>query len=81
MKTTIDISDHILMRAKQAAGRHRRTLRSLAEEGLVTVLDRLESGVEPVVCPVTFRGNGLTAAFVGKGWSDIRDAAYGERDG
>lgn len=76
MKTTIDIADHILLRAREAARRHRRTLRSLTEEGLVTVLERLESGEQAVICPVTFKGDGLTEEFAGKGWNDIRDAAY-----
>jgi hypothetical protein len=77
MKTTIDVADPILLRAKEAAGRQRRTLRSLVEEGLVLVLDRLDTPDPHVVRPVTFRGSGLTEAFAGKGWAAIRDAAYG----
>lgn len=76
MKTTLDIADHILLRAKEAARCHQRTLRSLAEEGLVAVLERLESGERAAVCPVTFKGDGLSAEFADKGWNDIRDAAY-----
>lgn len=79
MKTTIDVADTILLRAKEAAGRQHRSLRSLVEEGLVLVLDQLETPEPHVVRPVTFRGNGLTKAFAGKGWAEIRDAAYGNR--
>jgi len=76
MKTTIDIADHILLRAKEAARRHRRTVRSLTEEGLVAVLERLESEEQATVRPITFGGDGLTEEFAGKGWAAIRDAAY-----
>lgn len=76
MKTTIDIADHILLRAKDAARNHHRTLRSLAEEGLVTVLERLEAGERAEIQPVTFKGDGLAEEFADKGWNDIRDAAY-----
>ena len=39
MKTTIDIHSELLVRAKRYAGDHRRTLRSVVEEGLRRVLD------------------------------------------
>jgi len=76
MKTTLDIADNILLRAKELARRRHRTLRSLAEEGLVAVLEGLESEEQAVIRPVTFGGNGLTEEFAHKGWSEIRDAAY-----
>ena len=39
MKTTIEIADAILERAKRAAAREKTTMRALVEEGLRRVLD------------------------------------------
>lgn len=44
MKTTLDISDAILERAKAHAAGEGRTLRSVVEEALRKHLDRLEAG-------------------------------------
>lgn len=76
MKTTLDISDNILLRAKRVARKKHRTLKSLAEEGLVNVLDQLEKDTKVEITPVTFKGKGLSREFADKSWSEIRDAAY-----
>lgn len=77
MKTTIDIADDLLLRAKQEAASTRTTLRSLVEAGLREVLGRRSAAKRPGVRPVTFRGKGLQPEFRGKGWEAIRDAIYG----
>lgn len=76
MKTTLDVSDNLLARAKELARRERVTLRSLAEEGLEHVLAERESAPPCKVDPVTFKGEGLSAEFRGASWQMIRDAAY-----
>ena len=76
MKTTLDISDNIMLRAKALARKRHRTFRSLAEQGLLSVIEQLEAEEAVSVTPVTFGGNGINAEFAGKGWSEIRDAAY-----
>ncbi|MHC4873428.1 MAG: hypothetical protein ACYTFY_16410 [Planctomycetota bacterium] len=81
MKTTIDIADNILLRAKKIAGKQNRTLKSLTEEGLSFILDMLESKQKTDINPVTFDGNGLQDEFADKKWSDIRDASYEGRGG
>lgn len=57
MKTTIEISDDVLLRARQLAQREGTTIRALAEEGLRLVLERREasppSNFEPVVYGTT----------------------------
>ncbi len=79
MKTTIDISDSLLLRAKQLAKEQNVTLRSLAEEGLRKVIEE-RSAREPCrVSPITFRGKGLSPEYQGASWERIRDAAYGGR--
>ena len=74
MKTTIEISDNLLIRAKKRAREKHITLRSLIEESLAASLD------QPLptkrVVPVTFKGRGLSREFEGASWEKIRDAIY-----
>lgn len=76
MKTTVDIADDLLLRAKREAEASQTTLRSLIEEGLREVLGRKASSTQKPIKPVTFRGRGLQPEFRGKGWDAIRDAIY-----
>ncbi len=76
MKTTIEISDSILMQAKQLARDQNVTLRSLAEEGLRKVIEERTARKPRRISPVTFRGKGLSPEFQGATWQRIRDAAY-----
>ena len=79
MKTTLEISDSLLMRAKQLAREQKVTLRSLAEEGLRKVIEERSSRKPRKIKPVTFGGKGLSPEFAGAAWERIRDAAYPER--
>ncbi|MCC5843008.1 MAG: DUF2191 domain-containing protein [Verrucomicrobia bacterium] len=81
MKTTLDLSDALLLRAKALAKTERTTLRNLTEEGLSRVLAERESRGSVKLKPVTFKGNGLTPEFEQAAWSEIRDAAYGMERG
>jgi hypothetical protein len=76
VKTTLEISDSILMRAKQLAREQNVTLRSLAEEGLRKVIEERSARRPARIEPVTFRGRGLSPEFRGASWQQIRDAAY-----
>jgi len=76
MKTTIEISDNILGRARRLARRQHLTLRSLTEEGLVRVLEEREGRGAAKPKPVTFKGKGLSPEFRGADWRQFRDAAY-----
>lgn len=76
MKTTIEISDNLMHRAKALARREKTTLRQLTEEGLQLVLSRREEGPGGKIDPVVFRGRGLSPAFHGKSWSELRDEIY-----
>lgn len=79
MKTTLEISDHLLARAKGLARKRKTTLRSLAEKGLRMVLEAEESPSKRLLQPVTFNGRGLSAEFRDASWKEIRDLAYGGR--
>ncbi len=76
VKTTLEISDSILIQAKQLAREQNVTLRSLAEEGLRKVIAERSTPRSKTVEPITFRGNGLAKEFRGAAWQRIRDAAY-----
>ena len=77
MKTTVDIADDLLLRAKREAEASGMTLRSLIEEGLRVVLSRKPAAKRRPIEPVTFRGKGLQVEFKGRGWDAVRDAIYG----
>ena len=76
MKTTVDIADNLLNRAKELARRERRTLKDLTEEGLELALTARERPGPYRVKPVVVSGQGLAPEFQGGGWDRIREAAY-----
>ena len=76
MKTTVDISDSILIRAKQLAHEKHQTLRSLVEEGLERVIEERARKKKPTVSPVVFSGKGLSPEFKDATWKETRNAAY-----
>jgi hypothetical protein len=82
MKTTIDIADPLLRRAKKLAAQRNTTLRMVIEEALRRTLDE-EARVHPPV-PLrthTFRGRGLQAGLSWNDWNALRSFAYEERGG
>jgi hypothetical protein len=74
MKTTIEIAEPLLVRAKALAREKRITLRSLIEQSLAAALDEPQSVAQ--IRPVTFKGKGLSREFEGASWDQIRDAIY-----
>jgi len=74
MKTTIDIADDLLLRAKARAAEENITLRSLVEHSLAQTLEDTSPAVQ--VSPVTFKGQGLSPEFEGASWDKIREAIY-----
>jgi hypothetical protein len=76
VKTTIDISDNLLNRARELAAKEKTTLKELAEEGLELVLSRHGHGAAVRIRPVIVQGKGLSPDLKGKSWGDIRDEIY-----
>ena len=74
MKTTIEIADNLLERAKARAREQRVTLRTLIEASLAATLDQPQPAAR--IKPVTFKGKGLSHEFVGASWDKIRDAIH-----
>lgn len=76
MKTTIDIADDLLNRAKQIAQREKTTLKVLAEEGLRLVLAHRQKRGAIEIQPVVISGNGLQPGLPDDFVDNIRDWAY-----
>jgi len=77
MKTTIEISDALLVEAKRLAARERTTLRALIEQGLRDVVGRKRKDEAFELRDARWGGKGLTPEFEARGgWSRLRDAAY-----
>ncbi len=74
MKTTVELSDHILIAAKKAARERSITLRSLIEESLAANLSQHKN--TPQIKPITYKGKGLHPEFENASWDQIRDAIY-----
>lgn len=80
MKTTVELSDPLLERAKRLAAERGSTLRDLIETGLRRVLEDERASKPFVLRDLRVKGNGLQAEFRNADWQQIREAAYGERD-
>ena len=76
VKTTIDIADNLLRRAKDQARKENSTLKELVEEGLELALSARTRRKRYKAKPVVFKGKGLSPEFRSAPWSKIRDAAY-----
>ena len=77
MKTTVEIPDDLLDKAKQVAATENVTLRSLIEEGLRWVLARRGKRSQRF----TLRDAGVTGGGIREGltegdWNEIRDLTY-----
>jgi Arc/MetJ family transcription regulator len=77
MKTTIEISDHVLAQAKRLAAREGITLRALVEQGLRHELARRRAQPSRFVLrDASFGGEGLQPALRHAGWEELRELAY-----
>ena len=78
MKTTVELSDDVLARARSAQARSGRTLRSLLEEGLRLVVDRLEQPVDRKPFEIVPFNTRINSEFEGN-WERIADEIYSDR--
>ena len=78
MKTTLDIRDELLLRAKKLAKRTGRPLRAVVEEGLRLTLERGES-IKSYTLPDCSVGDPADEdPLEALSWQDLREAIYGE---
>jgi hypothetical protein len=77
MKTTINIADTLLRKAKEEAARRGTTLKVVVEEALRGFLEGGRRRGKPYQLDThTFGGNGLQAGLSWGDWSTLRDLAY-----
>lgn len=81
MKTTVDISDPLLRRARALASRRGTTLRAIIEEGLRGVLEREKQSAGEPIRTHTVAGRGLQAGLIWDDWAMIRALGYEGRGG
>jgi Arc/MetJ family transcription regulator len=81
MKTTIDIADLLLRRAKALAARRNTTLKAIVEDALREALRSQERRSPLQVEPHTFSGRGLQPGLSWDDWGTLRDLAYEGRGG
>ena len=78
MKTTLDIQDALLERAKRYAKRVRRPLRAIVEDGLRQVLST-RSAAQAYALPDASVGDPNAAdPLETLSWQDLREEIYGE---
>ena len=76
MKTTVEISDALLERARQIAAREKTTVRQLIEEGLRRALAERRQGGAFRLRKASFAGDGLQPDVAAAGWDGIRERTY-----
>jgi hypothetical protein len=79
VKTTVEISDALLERARKAAAREGTTIRALIEHSLRKELAARERSRTYRLPRVTFKGEGLHPDLEGKSWAAVRDLLYEDR--
>ena len=77
MKTTIDIADDLLERAKKLAHREKKTLKEVVEEALRRQLMDSTPKKKFKYRPHTVKGKGLQPGIGEGDWEKIRDLIYG----
>lgn len=76
MKTTVEIPDALLDRARRTAAREKTTVRRLIEEGLRRILAERRRPGGFRLRDASFAGDGLHADVAAGGWDRIRDHVY-----
>ena len=78
MKTTLDIQDELLARAKRHARRTGRPLRAVVEEGLRQVLSRETRRTHYRLPDHSVGERGSKDPMEAYSWQDLREVIYGE---
>lgn len=76
MKTTIDIADPLLDKARRVAAREGTTVKALVEAGLRRIIDDKEQPRAFRLRRASFKGRGLQRGAKGLSWDRLREMAY-----
>ena len=79
MRTTINIADDLLYKAKRQARREKKTLREVVEEALRMRLSREQAPHPFKLRRHSFKGKGLRPGIAEGDWKQVRDLIYGTR--
>jgi hypothetical protein len=79
MKTTVEISDALLRKARELAAREGVTLRDLIERGLNRVVAERRERKPFRLRKASFKGEGLHPGADGATWDELRDLIYRDR--
>ena len=79
MKTTVEISDALLAKAKAVAAREGTTVRALIERALREVVESYRDKGNYKLRAAAFRGKGLQPGVPEGEWEVVRDLAYDRR--
>jgi hypothetical protein len=77
MKTTVDIADDVLLRAKEVAKNENVTLKSLIERGLLVVLEKKNEKRNKITL-VTVDGEGVNPKYEAMSWDEKLEVIYGD---
>ncbi len=80
MKTTLDIKDDLLIRAKKLAKRTGRPLRAVVEESLQRTLSQAEQQSSYQLPDVSFGDADADDPLESLTWQDLREEIYGAAD-
>ena len=80
MKTTLDIKDDLLIRAKKLAKRTGRPLRAVVEESLRLTLSQAEQQSSYELPDVSFGDANANDPLESLTWQDLRQEIYGSPD-
>jgi hypothetical protein len=80
VKTTLEISDALLLQVRELAAREGVTLRTLVERGLHHVVAAdTQRGAPFKLRRASFKGKGRQPELRGASWEMLRDLAYEDR--
>ena len=79
MKITVEISDPLLIKARDMAMREGVTLRTLVERGLRSIVTEANTDASFKLRRASFKGEGLRQALRRASWDRIIALAYGRR--
>jgi hypothetical protein len=79
MKTMVELPDDLLNEVQALARAEDTTMQALLEEGLRAVIARHRQTRPFTLRDASVPGDGLTAEFSSAGWTQIREAGYGDR--
>jgi hypothetical protein len=81
MKTTLEISDPLLEKARKLAAARGLTLRALVEQGLRQVVEDGPATEGFTLRDASFGGQGLQPHVRGLSWDRLREMAYEDHGG